>query len=153
MEASPSLLGQVVLGMVHRVVVLIPAPTRSISSALNERAPLRTNTLFWSSILIFPFIFRSISRAQAFQKTFARAAGGAAYFQELAFANGSISVRGARVRIGGASSEGIHAPFHKVDLFRSEIASALANQYSVLVVHSFLPLIFCFRSMRAAQGF
>jgi hypothetical protein len=50
MEASPSLLGQVVLGMVQRVVVLIPAPTRSISSALNERAPLRINTLFWSFI-------------------------------------------------------------------------------------------------------
>jgi hypothetical protein len=32
MEASPSLFGQVVLGTVHKVVVLIPPPTRSISS-------------------------------------------------------------------------------------------------------------------------
>jgi hypothetical protein len=45
-EASPSLLGQVVEGMVHKVVVPIPPPTRAISSALNDRAPLRINTLF-----------------------------------------------------------------------------------------------------------
>lgn len=51
MEASPSLFGQVVVGTVHKVVVPIPPPTSAISSALNVRAPLRINTLFWSSIL------------------------------------------------------------------------------------------------------
>ena len=55
--ASPSLLGQVVEGTVHKVVVPIPPPTRAISSALNERAPLRISTLFWLSILFLPFIF------------------------------------------------------------------------------------------------
>jgi hypothetical protein len=51
MDASPSLLGQAVLGTVQRVSVCSPPPTRSISSSLSERAPLRTNTLFWSSML------------------------------------------------------------------------------------------------------
>jgi hypothetical protein len=63
--------------------------------------------------------------------------GRAARYPELAFTNGGISVRAARFRISGASREGVYASFDKIDLFICKVASALANQYSVLVVHSF----------------
>jgi hypothetical protein len=69
-EASPSLLGQAEVGTVQTVSVCIPPPTRAISSSLNERAPLRTNTLFWSSILFFPFIFRPKQRPKPFKNSF-----------------------------------------------------------------------------------
>jgi hypothetical protein len=141
MEASPSLLGQVVLGMVHKVVVLIPPPTRAISSSFNERAPVRTNTLFWSSILFFPFIFFPFHLwAHATGPSLSKIrsnCGRAARYPELAFTNGGISVRAARFRISGASREGVYASFDKIDLFICKVASALANQYSILVVHSF----------------
>jgi hypothetical protein len=55
MEASPSLLGQLEVGTVQAVSVCIPPLTLWISSSLNERAPLRASTLFWSFML---FSFR-----------------------------------------------------------------------------------------------
>jgi hypothetical protein len=54
MEASPSLLGQVSVGTVQSVVVLIPPLICATSASLSERAPLRINTLFWS-FMVFSF--------------------------------------------------------------------------------------------------
>jgi hypothetical protein len=57
MDASPSLLGQTVVGTVQSVSVCSPPPTRSISSSFKERAPLRINTLFWSFMFCFLSLF------------------------------------------------------------------------------------------------
>jgi hypothetical protein len=68
MEASPSLLGQLEVGTVQAVSVCIPPLTLWISSSLNERAPLRASTLFWSFMLFSFLYFWSVTLAQLNKK-------------------------------------------------------------------------------------
>src|SRR5689334_10018741 len=100
MEASPSLLGQTLVGTVQTVSVFNPPPTRSISSAFNERAPLRINTLFGSFILFLLSSFWRFRQIQTRQKKEILPGRRLAARLELTL-RGAISVP-AEIRIPGA---------------------------------------------------
>src|SRR5436305_4333697 len=120
--------------MVHKVVVPIPPPTRSISSALNERAPLRINTLFWSSILFFLSSLGPSSGPKPFNP-FARANGQPL---KLGLTQEAVSIPA----IGTpCNRESIETSPDLLYFLRTQLARALTNQHSGLIIHCFAPFL------------
>src|SRR5258708_3568441 len=121
--------------MVHKVVVPIPPPTRSISSALNDRAPLRINTLFWLSILFFLSPLGPSNGPKPF-KNLCPGAPGNGQLLKLGFTKETVSIPAIRTPGDG---ESVKTSAHLLDLFRTQLARALTNQHSGLIIHRFAP--------------
>src|SRR5437899_4307216 len=121
---------------VHLVAVLRPPHTCSTSSPLRSRAPLRTNTLFWS-FMLFSFchwvgcVVPGVSR-----ELFGGAGKAPPCSATTALTDGGISILvGTNLGWYSANVIGMQPSTHALDFLHTQLTSAPANQNPILIVH------------------